>query len=171
LIPSTLNQKDVAAALGLSVKQVQNLEAGGVLQPELEEGRKVYPWPASVRKYIAFRVQQTREQSSTGRERKETDLRIARVNAANAEIDLAKRQGTMIHIDDVEKLVEEPLRLVAGALKNLPSRWAPDMVGCPTIQEATTRLKRAIGEVLENLHETGAKVTARPAAKGRRGKL
>lgn len=147
----SLRQKEIASWFGMTAKQIRNLENAGVLRPVVEDGAKRYPMPESLQRYVAFKVQSARGDSVT-RERKAVDLRSAQMDADLKAMALAERQGTMISIDDVEKMVEQPLRIVATMLKNLPARWGPELVGCTSIQEAIARLRPAVSELLQELH-------------------
>ncbi len=39
-------------------------------------------------------------------------------------------------------------------LLNMPSKWAPAMVGCRTVPEALTRLEPAVADAMEELGST-----------------
>lgn len=153
-IPGSLSQSELAPILGIGTRQIRNLEEAGVLLPVIVEGgRKRYPFPESNHRYIAFKVQESRRGSAAKMGKEEVDLRRSEVALAKEELELAEKLETMVHVDDVERLVAEPLRVVYAMLKNLPARWGPELVGCTSTQEAIGRLKPAVAELLEVLRK------------------
>ncbi len=157
-----ISQKELAGHLGLSTRQVRNLEADGVLLPQLDaSGKKAYPWPESNQRYWSHKIEAERGRTTSVEARQEeADARKAEADAEAAEIRTALLRKSVISIDDVERLVAEPLEAVMGAIKNVPSRWGPMLVGCTTTQEAIARLKPAVNEMIEALMGMGAEISA-----------
>lgn len=155
-----IKQKDLAAYLGLSTRQIRNLEAEGVLRAELDErGRKVYPWPENNQRYLRYKIEEAKGKRTAHEESiQEAELRAALADAEMKEIKLAQLRGELIHIDDVEKLVREPLEAVAALLKSFKHRWSSVLVGCETPQEVIARLDPAIEEVIAILREAGDEI-------------
>lgn len=120
-----LNQKNLAAILGLSVQQVRNLERHGI--PHHPAGReKHYPIPEAVRWYIERKVEEVRKKANS------EALLLARTRKTEAEaglteLDLQRQQGQWIHIDDVERLLRRSLERVNMVVKDLPGRLGPEL--------------------------------------------
>lgn len=160
-----ISQKELAAHLALSTRQIRNLEDSGVLRAELGPGgKKGYPWPESNQRYWENKIQAARGDGDTDKEKTvAAQLRQELVAAELAEIELAEKRGSVISIHDVERMVSEPLELVYTALRNLPARWGAMLVGCTTTQEAIARLKPAVAEAIDELRIIGEQIATEQA--------
>lgn len=157
-----ISQKDLAAHLGLSTRQIRNLEDDGVLRAELDDkGRKAYPWPESNQRYWHNKIAEAKGDAGGDKEKRAAaELRQALVEAELAEIELAEKRKSVVSINDVERMVAEPLELVYASLKNLPARWGAMLVGCTSTPEVIARLKPAVAEVIDELRAIGERVSA-----------
>lgn len=161
-----VNQSDLSRLLGLTTRQIRNLERDGILRAEIDaHGKKVYPWPESNHRYIQYKVEEAKgKRTSVEESIQEAELRAAIADAEMKEIRLAQLRGEVIHIDDVEKLVREPLETAAALLKSFKHRWSSVLVGCETPQEVIARLDPAIEEVIEALREAGQEIEGEGAS-------
>jgi hypothetical protein len=160
----TISQKELAAHLALSTRQIRNLEDSGVLRAEIGVGgKKGYPWPESNQRYLDYKIQLAKGDGDTDKDvRAAADARRALVDAELAEIELAEKRQSVVSIHDVERMVAEPLELVYAALRNLPARWGAMLVGCTSTQEAISRLKPAVAEAIDELRGIGENLSVEP---------
>lgn len=155
-----ISQTELAAHLGLSTRQVRNLEAQGVLRAELNaSGKKAYPWPESNHRYWQSKLEEAKgARTSTEASIEDATLRKALADAEAAELRVAELKRELIHVRDVEALVAEPLEAVGSLVRNLPNRWASVLVGCSTPQEVIARLRPVVAEMLDALREVGVEI-------------
>jgi phage terminase Nu1 subunit (DNA packaging protein) len=144
-----VTQQQLADILGLSTRQIRNLEHEGL--PLRAEGkRKLYPIPDAVRWYVQ------REQARV----EPTDYEEAKARKMAAEAELAEIQrdrerGRLLAIEDVEREHRKMLERLAAALKSAPAKYAPRLVGRRTVPEMMHALKAAIDDLMLALSELG----------------
>jgi phage terminase Nu1 subunit (DNA packaging protein) len=120
-----LSRKEFAALLGLTTRQVHNLEAEGL--PCHAEGiRKFYPMPDAARWYYDRKLERAKADMAP------TDYNEARnremlARAEMAELDVAKARGRLMDLDDAEELVTRPLANLRAGLLGLPGRIAAEL--------------------------------------------
>lgn len=143
-----VNQKEFAALVGLSARQVRNLEDEG-LPHEAEGNRKSYPLPEAVQWYIQ------RKREEVVREFEKADYKQAKARremarARMAEIDLAKEEGRLISKEVVDQTYGEAMDQVRAALMNMPGRWGAQL-GFDEPRKGEEILKRIARETLDHL--------------------
>lgn len=144
-----VNQTEFAALVGLSTRQVRNLEAEGL--PHRADGNaKLYPLPDALDWYYARKYE-----PEAPSERKEADLRKLNAEAKLKEIEVAKAAGELVPLDQYTSELGLVLDKVRAKLQNVPGTWAPALVGCKTIPEALTRLRPLVNEILVELSGMG----------------
>lgn len=154
--PNLVKQLELARILGVDERTIQRWHKDGL--PRHGEGRGIrYP----LTECIAWVRQRDREQVEAQTERgaptdyDEAKARKMAAEAELAELELARARGTIVTVDDVERMLSAPLYRLRAKLLNLPSKWSPSLVGCRTIAEAQTRLEAAVEEAMLSLSEEG----------------
>lgn len=145
-----VNQTEFAALLGLTTRQVRNLESQGL--PHRAEGnRKYYPIPDGIQWYA--NKQREDALSELGQaDYKEARARREAARARMAEINLAKEEGRLLPRDVVKEIFgDKMLDRVRAALLNFPGRWGAQVVGLDSPREGEAILKQAVSEILEEL--------------------
>ena len=122
--------------------------------PRTPEG---YPWPECLHWYIDY---QTEIKSAQSADTEEGGLQLRKLEAEvrMAEVKLAKEEGSVVTLDDMDKMLAAPLYELRAKLLALPSKWAPSMVGCRTIAEAQARLDVAVEEAMQALSSVGDEI-------------
>ena len=144
-----LSQKEIAQLLGLTTRQIRNLEAEGM--PHRAEGnRKLYPVPG------AWRWYHQKELDRAVSEVQPTDYDEARARemaarAEKAELEVKKMRGELVHVDDLEALYSQPLADLRSQLLALPGRVAAELP-MDTV-EALEIIERVVFEFMAELSE------------------
>lgn len=146
-----VNQTELAQILGITSRQVRNLEKKGI--PHRSKGReKLYPVPGAVLWYI----QQERERASSSaplEEMKELKNRKLSAETRLAEFEAAEKEGKLIPLEIHEERFAAQLERLRARILNVPGAWAPALVGCRAIPDAMTRLKGLCSELLQELSD------------------
>lgn len=142
-----ITQAELAKRLDVTTRWVRELK--GI--PRTPEG---YPWPECLHWYIEY---QSDKKSGLAEETEEGSLELRKLEAEVRilEVKLAKEEGSVVSLDDLEKLLSAPLYRLRAKMLAMPSKWAPSLVGCRTIAEAQARLEAAIEEAMLALSEEG----------------
>ena len=145
----TASQTELSAIIGLSTRQIRNLEREG-LPCSMERKRKAYPLPEAVVWWKDREVARALEPYS------HTDLEEERrrwmsAKAGKAEIELSNLRGELIPLDEVSGLLRESLEVTAATLKSAPALTAPFLAKAASI---TTRSARLILEDMVEVVKT-----------------
>lgn len=76
-------------------------------------------------------------------------VRKMAAEARLAELALAREEGQLLTVVDFERELAKPLDRLRARLLNMPSRWAPQTVGCRTILESQAQWEAAIREAID----------------------
>lgn len=154
--PTSLSQKDAAEQLGISTRQLRNLDESGV--PRTADGD--YPWPEVRDWYVEFKQREAVERTMGGngngnstaaayyaaRARKEAALADLR------EMEVQERRGHLLHIDDLVELFSAPLDRLRAQLLALPGTVAPKLADRELpIGEIATVLRDEVHHFLDSL--------------------
>jgi phage terminase Nu1 subunit (DNA packaging protein) len=148
-----LTQSAVAEYLDVDARHVRRLEKSG-LPVRTVAGDKRYPWPAALHWYIKHRETLVRGQNIPKR-LAAAKVRQAEADATTKEMDLAKRQGVYVTVDDMERELETILRNLRAGLMTFAPRWAPELVGLETVGQVRAKLDEAIEELMLVLSRQG----------------
>jgi phage terminase Nu1 subunit (DNA packaging protein) len=143
-----VSQEGLAEIIGLSTRQIRNLEKDGI--PHRAEGmRKFYPIPAAVQWYM--KRKQDEAMASLGEiDYHEARARREQARARMAEIEVAKAEGRLVERDVVHAVYGgKVLDVLRAGILNVPGRWASQVVGLESPREAEAILKRVSAELLE----------------------
>lgn len=144
----SIPQKELAAILGLSTRQIRNLEAEG-MPHEAEGARKSYPIPDAVQWYVAR--EQERAQPTDIEDAKKRKLTA---EAETAELELARMRGQLVLVEDVVKEQARVYDHMRAKILATSAKAAPAMVGLRSIAEAQVRVEAVMRELMELLAET-----------------
>ena len=150
---SEVNQTELAGILGLSTRQIRNLEVQG-LPHRSEANRKLYPIPGAVQWYAEHRRDLALAEAQSG-DFKEAQRRREIARARQEEIALARQEERLVLREHHDEQCGRAFDLVRTALLNMPGRWGAQM-GFDSPREGEAALKRISVEILEELSDAAA---------------
>lgn len=145
----SLSQHEIAALLGLTPRQIQNLVKAGMPQ-EVAGRHPCYPVPGAVRWYVEFKEQAAEERSAPvdfDRAHARRELALA----SQEELKLAEKLGQLMTVEQFRAARFDADARVAAKLKALENRLAPAVVGTVDVQDGLVRVKPLIAEVMDEL--------------------
>lgn len=154
-----VSSKDVAAALNVTVRRVEQLVHEGM--PRADRGK--YDLGKCLLWYVRF-LQRALEKRVAGRE-SSPDLSAAKARLAVAdadlrEIELAEKRGRMVAVDDVAPLWEDAVTRMRSRLISSGRKNAPLLVGLKTNAQAEDAVIRIVYEGLAELVQLADDVEA-----------
>ena len=150
-------QKELATRLGLTTRQVHNLAEQGVVPKRVRNGKADYPWPESLHKYIAWKIEAARDESFD--EAKERARKL-RADADLRELELAERRGLLIPADKVQERYEEFLGGFSAVAAGRLQRHERDIVRVSTPGEARALTQTLHRALMEGAQEYASEVEA-----------
>jgi phage terminase Nu1 subunit (DNA packaging protein) len=142
-----LTPKDLGDRLGVSTRSLLNFEKRGL--PVAGEGAaKRYPWPAAREWFNEYLQDQA---APDGSELEEARVRKWTAEARRAEYELARTEGSMVAVEDMERLLEDVLQRLRGKLLSLPQKLAPRMVDLASYAQALPILEAEVAEMMDEL--------------------
>lgn len=144
-----LTQKELAEFLGLTTRQIRNLEKEGVIPTEALGAKKFYPWPQANLAYIAYREELRAGSHASGLEH--ARQRKVAAEAELAELSAAQRRGELIPLEYHERRVGHLLDRLRSQLLAVPGYWGPEMVGLKDVREAVGRVRPLAHQLLHDL--------------------
>ena len=152
---SRVTSSTVAAALGLTVRSVNNLRNEGVI-PTVEQSGNSYYYnlPDVVAAYIDYKTAGYDEANEDAIAAKnKADARYKKAKAEQAELQVGEIRGQMHRSEDVEAAFTQFGMAVRGEFLALPGRVAIDVSHAETPMEAAAIIKSACYESLNRLSE------------------
>lgn len=144
-----VTQSELALILGLTTRQIRNLEAAGM--PHRAEGnRKLYPLPDAVHWYRDRAVESALAEAQVT-DYEEAKAREMKARADRAELEVARMRGELIHVNDLEALFTAPLAQMRARLLALPGRIAGALPMSPV--EALEIIEPIVHEFMAELSE------------------
>lgn len=139
----------IAKLLMISERQVQWLTKEGII-PKAERGR--YELAGAVQGYIKY----LKDRSVGGGRDGAIDYhaekaRLTKLQADTAELGLAKEQGLVTTVDQVERMVTKAFAEVRAGMRNLPGRSVSLLIGETDERRFKRVLMQEIDQVLETL--------------------
>jgi phage terminase Nu1 subunit (DNA packaging protein) len=156
-----LTQDDFADRLGLSTRQVRNLEKSG-LPTRSRGGKKLYPWGGCLAWYISFKVQ-TAVTAASPADFDEAKTRKMAAEAEIAELDLAIKRQQLITQDDHRREMVTWVEPIAAALRAFPGRHATQLTDLSTPGEVEMVLQKGINEIMEQVQRLDPEPVAHAA--------
>ena len=153
----TVTKKELSEALGVSLRQIENLVAQGM--PRIKKGRRYeYPY-AAITWYYHRKIATLEGQRPPALD--EAKARKELAQAELAEFSLQQARGNVVprrlFLDELSAAL---YRLRAGLL-NIPSRFTPMMVGLRTYNETKLRLEQVTQELMLELTRTAEDIEHR----------
>lgn len=144
-----VSQRELAELLGLTTRQIRNLEGRG-LPVSVTGNRKRYPIPDAIRWYVASKGREAAEAAEVT----PYDEALARKTLADARIaerKLAELDAALIPAALHRQVLSRVSEGVAARIRNLPGEWAPRFVGIPNPRQAVPLLQTLATSLLEAL--------------------
>lgn len=149
-----LTQKECAKRVGISTRQLRELSKDGGPIERNSDGS--YPWPESQKQYIAFKQEEKLKRTghAEGADYEDARARKTAAQARLAELEVMEREGQLIALEDVERMVRTPLEQVDAALRNVPARYASDLAAAAKVKvpAAMQMLEEVIERIRADLH-------------------
>lgn len=141
--PIELNQTELATMLGLTTRQIRNLEIAG-MPHGAEKNSKRYPLPDALDWYYSRKY--TPDEPTTMEEAK---LRKLSAEADMAQLELAEMRRELWRVSDSADELGRALEQVDAALRNAPSRYAPDLAQVADLK--VPKAQRFLADVIERI--------------------
>ena len=148
-----VNQRELAALLGLTTRQVNNLVERG-MPVSSADGKRLYDAPACIAWYRDAKVAEAVAEVGPD----DFDTQRTRKTAAEArlaELELAKQEGRVVAVEDAAREVDALLDRLRAVLLAFTSRKAHLLVGRKSIPEVSGVLDGAVQELMAALVEAG----------------
>lgn len=152
--------KQLAILFDLTVRRIQQLTQDGVLQTETVGRQRKYDLLAAVRQYIKYlqrRVETksggngTQEDADNESRKLRAEADLKQTKAAIAQLEYDEIQGKMHRSEDVEALTNDLVFTIRGMLLALPGRLAIDLAAVNSPNEVSTRVRKEVDAVLNEL--------------------
>ena len=148
-----LSQRELAARLGLTTRQVSNLTAEG-MESRAVGNRREYPWPKALHWYIEFKLRTLAPSSMA-----EAQARKLAAEALITEIELAEKRRQVVPMEVCEAVGGEMADALRAILINAPSTYALDLerAGVPSetaeavLEKLATDLTTALRGAVERV--------------------
>lgn len=146
-----ISQAEFGRRIGVTGRHVYRLAAEeGFPRDRTAKPPNQVVWPEANHWYIEYRERLVRERQKptsideSRAAKLEAEARIAQMEAARVE-------GALIRLEDHEAALAGLLEVLRSGLTAAPGTWAPRLVGCRTIAEASTRLEELTVELVVGL--------------------
>lgn len=161
-IPPRTYQKEFAALVGYTPRQISNLVDDKVITTIVESGKRTYPLPDAVLEVMKYREAQAKGKSGE----KETEYDAAKTqkmkaDAQTAELNLMRQRGELIDRGLVARAIGELLAALKAQLVQFPARYEADLVGLESRVRVRGVLKPAINQEIQRLSAAAAQVGRR----------
>lgn len=140
---------ELCALLGVTRNTVKEYVKAGLFQP-LRHG--AYDAAVAVPAVCAH-LRKTSSGVPTSAETDADRARIIKAKAEMAEMELARQKGELWRKDHVVHVFGEQMTTTRARLLAIPTRAAPQLVGCTTVAEIAAKLRDEVHEALTALSE------------------
>lgn len=140
-----VNQKHMAKVLGLTTRQIRNLDEDGMPSTVISSGERIYDLTVTVPWYLARKLEHARNDSD---ELDQAKLERAQLDVRLRQIDVAKAEGSAIDIEHHDEVVEELVRAFRLSVLALPGTWGPRIVGITDPAQGTEAMRRCADDLL-----------------------
>jgi terminase small subunit / prophage DNA-packing protein len=126
--------------------------------PYVEKGSKSKAWIFDTAAVAGWREEQAAQNAvgdTASLDIEEARRRKLAAEAAMVELDLAKRRGEVIEIEEVAGVVGDDYANVRAKLLSLPTKLAPQLIGIEDPAECKALIERGVSEALEELTADG----------------
>lgn len=150
-----VSQKELAAAIKRTPRQVHNLTEKGVFTKTA--GGK-YPWPDSLHAFIDYQVDlRSADEDDTVAE---LERRDAAATASLKELRLARERADVVTKEAHRAELMRFAMIVRQVMDTFPGKLAPRLPGDSPLGERVAALRKISRQVLEDLRVAGMDVTA-----------
>lgn len=161
-VPPRTTQKELAALVGYSPRQLTNLVDEKKLTTIVESGKRMYPLPTAVLEVIAHREAQARGKSGEKMTAlDEAKLEKMQADAHLSQLNLMERRGELIDRSLAARAIGELLAALKAQLVQFPARHESDLVGLETRVKVRAILKPAVHQEIQRLSAAAAQVGRR----------
>ena len=173
---SALPVSDVAELLGVTDRQVRNWIKDKGLPARSDPRGRLLDWPTTLQWYVAFQIDEKRgnggnRRPNSGSEGSEVPeetldeaiLRKTKAEADLKELQLAREQGQVVAIAELERVLANANRSIQTQILALPAGLAPQLIGMDDRQKIYNLIDRSCRSLLTNLASIDAVRESRPA--------
>jgi len=154
--PALVSGNEIAAALGLDVRRVQQLAADGTL-PKAGHGK--YELKACIDAYDAYKAGLTGDEAddskADSRRKLKAEADLAEHKAELARLEVEEEQGRLIPAEQVADAWGKVLSTVKARLLAIPSAVAPEVQSLATVAEIEAHIRAAVTGALTTLADVG----------------
>lgn len=167
-----ITQKELARLIGRTTRQVHNLTEQGVfvrVPSAAKADRLVYPMPASMEAWVAYRLKQEAERGAaavTDDDRRDAERRKAIADAALRELRLARLRGELVPREEYRLELARVLHNVRAVIDAFPARYASRLPGDGPLADRVALLRAIAREVLAELRGAGEAPESADEAEG-----
>lgn len=151
-----VNQKELAAILGISDRRIRQLmnEFGLFVNARAQEGvRKIYCLEKCVPEYVNYKVEVEAQQGKTGINREKERAEHEQIKKKISILKLRKLKRELHEASDVEEFLTEMLVNFKNRLLSIPPRVAPLIVSEDDVNVILKTVENEIFQALEELSE------------------
>ena len=143
---------DVANALGITARRVQQLTAEGIFPKNEKEGE--YNLFACIRAYIDYKIGlelKNKQKTTNGLIKEDEQARYAAAQADKIEFELSIKREEYLKAAEIQKLIENAVSNCRSKLLAIPKKTAIQLVGISKPAEIEQVIKKFIYEGLNEL--------------------
>lgn len=151
-----ISKADLAQYVGVSLTTITNWVRQGC--PYVTKGAKGRAWTFNSAEVMTWREEKIAQNAvgdTASLDIEEARRRKLAAEAAMVELDLAKRRGEVIEIEEVAGVVGDDYANVRAKLLSLPTKLAPQLIGIDDPAECQALIERGVAEALEELTADG----------------
>lgn len=153
-----VTQQELGRRIARTTRQVRNLTEEGVftrIPSAKNPNQLVYPWPASLHRWIAHQVAQEAQRNKATT----TDEALRRKLAADAEIaemKAAKLRGDLVDVETFRSVLSAVLERVRLRVDAIPGEYGSQVLGLSQLSESVPILRTLAESIAAELREAGA---------------
>jgi hypothetical protein len=160
----TVPAHKLAQALNLTEQRVHQLVKEGVLR---KEGRGQFDAIKCIRAYIRY-LQSLLETDTVHPSEHQERVRLLRVQADLKEMELSKQRSRLVAVQDVDRELNDLVRITTVRVMAIAPRLAPELVGETSRVMIQAKLEKACKVVLRQLARHKAQPASALARRGER---
>lgn len=153
-----VNQTEFAEMVGLTTRQIRNLEAEG-LPSRAEKNGKYYPVPDAFRWVIKWKEDKARE-SGKNADYQRALTRKMTADARISELKAAELESALIPLAVHQEVLGRILDRVRARIRNLPGAWADQLVDVADPRRMVTLLRGMVDEISRELSTDAGNLVA-----------
>jgi len=147
-----VNGAELARAIGISAERVRYYEEKGVFNRDMDN---LFTLSECIFNYVG-RLKARKKKNSPGEMFEGARAKKMVASAQIEELELKRKQGELVPIQDVVDIVKAEYAIVRQRLFSIPNKIAFDIFACETPQEAQEIINKHLNEALDELkYDTG----------------